>query len=174
MFKDSNITRLDAWSLVEESDALPEAAFPAFIGSGKIGIGLDAAGLQSLPDRLGTRYHCTFAPWHSTQADLYLFRDGMITEHLWQDEIKFTEFDPESPAIAQTAHRNLMPLGYLTQSLTFDGQTYSGDGSSPRSRRLASRLVAPCRNRTDKLRHTIRTSTTDYELVAGDICAAWW
>ncbi len=127
MFKDTQATRLDAWSVVEESDALPALGYPALIGSGGFGIGLDAAGLQSLPDRLAAHYRCWAAPWHSTQSDLYILRSGLVSSHLWEDEIAFSgsaEFDPATNRYGQ---RNFMPLGYLTQELAFGSRTIAGD-----------------------------------------------
>jgi len=53
VFKDSQVTKLDAWTVCEEADAMPAVCYPAFVGTGRVGVGLDAAGLQSLPESLG-------------------------------------------------------------------------------------------------------------------------
>ena len=126
MFKDSHVTRLTPWTVVEEATGMPPVNYPAFIGSGKIGIGLDCAGLQSLPDTLGPYLGCKAAPYHTTQADLYLLHEGMISEHLYRDEAMLTGKEIPLGAECYGMHRNFLPLGYLTQSFTWDGKTVDG------------------------------------------------
>ena len=127
MFKDTHVTQLTAWSVLEESDVFPSVLFPAFIGSGQLGFGLDAGGLQGMPDRLCAHYGCSARPWHVTQADLYVLREGMISSHLWDDEIAYAGFDPADDYMPRHGHRNFLPLGYLTQSFILHGEEISGD-----------------------------------------------
>lgn len=122
MFKDSKVTSLSPWVVVEESDALPEFCYPAFAGTGLLGVGLDAGGLQSLQDQITTRLHCDVKPFHNTQADLYVLREGMISEHLWQDEVKHTSTEPGPDDFVYGRRRNFMPLGYITQEFEFGGR----------------------------------------------------
>lgn len=127
MFKDSHVTRLDAWSVVEEADAMPAVAFPAFVGTGKLGIALDAAGLQSLPNRLGEYYHSPAKPWHVTQSDTYVLREGMISAHLWEDEARHTGVSLDAPELTEHVKRNFLPMGFLEQSLEVDGKCFAGE-----------------------------------------------
>ena len=126
MFKDSSVTKLDAWSTTEEADAIPALCYPAFVGTGKLGVGLDAAGLQSLPDVLGEHYNSPVKPFHITQADLYVLREGMISAHLWDDEILYTGCKPPAEHARRESQRNFMPLGYLTHTFEYDGEGMNG------------------------------------------------
>lgn len=150
MFKDSQVTRLDAWSTVEEADALPAVAFPAFVGTGRLGIGLDAGGLQSLPDRLGAHYNTYFPPFHVTQSDLYVLREGMLSTHLWDNEIASTGKQRPAEFEIPTTRRNFLPLGFLDQEMSWGGNSYAGDDL---------RKVACLWRRETSLRQaTVRTS----------------
>ncbi|MFW5857943.1 MAG: hypothetical protein ACOCX4_08695 [Planctomycetota bacterium] len=131
MFKDSNVTRLDPWSITEAADAMPAVALPAFVGTGKLGVGLDAAGLQGLPDRLGEHYHCDVEPFHRTQSELYVLREGMVSGHLWDDEIALTGKQPFGDHDERSRQRNFLPLGFLDQAFTLGGETVDGDGIRP-------------------------------------------
>ena len=133
MFKDTHITNMNAWSLIEESDVMPAVLFPAFIGSGLLGFGLDGGGLQGMPERLSEHYGCYARPWHITQADLYVLREGMISSHLWDDEISYVGFEAEDSYMLQHGHRNFMPMGYLTQSFNFRGEAIEGDAIRSKS-----------------------------------------
>ncbi len=126
MFKDSYVTQLTPWTVLEESTGMPQVSYPAFVGSGKLGIGLDCAGLQSLPDTLGPYLGCKAAPYHTLQAELYLLHEGMISEHLYRDEAGFTGKEIPLGPECYGMHRNFLPLGYLTQSFTFAGKTIYG------------------------------------------------
>jgi len=127
MFKDSKVTQLTAWTVLEESEGMPAVNYPALIGTGRLGIGLDCAGLQSLPDTLGPYLGCTAAPYHVTQADLYILHEGMISEHLYRDEAMYTGKEIPEGDSCYGMHRNFMPLGYLTQSFAYDGKQVDGD-----------------------------------------------
>jgi len=98
-FKDSTVTDFTRWTLTEQSDVLPMNIFPAFIGSGYIGVGLDASGMQVLDCRISQleKYR---KPAHNHTDDLYVFHERMISDHL-------------------TA-KNLMPLGFLHYELEID------------------------------------------------------
>ncbi|OPZ30552.1 MAG: hypothetical protein BWZ02_00710 [Lentisphaerae bacterium ADurb.BinA184] len=127
MFKDGQVVALDAWQVVERCDALPALSYPAFVGSGHLGIGLDAAGLQGLPDRLGTHYNCAVKPFHVSQCDLYVLREGMVSSHLWDDEARSTGVPPPPDHADRHYQRNFMPMGYLDISLGWDDASFTGD-----------------------------------------------
>lgn len=126
-FKNALITEMDPWAITEASDAMPTMAYPHFVGSGLLGVGLDASGLQSLPDCLGPYYQPPFAPFHYNQGDLYVLHEGMISSHLWRDEelatgIKATDRPEAGPQVL----RNYMPLGQLRHAIEFGGVAYAG------------------------------------------------
>ena len=127
MFKDSFTTRLTPWHITEESSGLPHFSYPALVGSGLLGVGLDAAGLQSLPDKITAFLGSKHAPFHATQADLYVLHEGMISEHLYQDEVKHTGRDVPPGEFVYGQRRNFMPLGYLSQEFDYGGRSYAGD-----------------------------------------------
>ncbi len=127
MFKDSKVTGLTPWTVIEESTGMPGVNYPAFIGSGLIGIGLDCAGMQSLPDTLGRYLGSLAAPYHVTQADLYLLHEGMISEHLYRDEVACTGKEIPAGEFCYGMHRNYMPLGYLTQSFHYGETELEGE-----------------------------------------------
>ncbi len=101
LFPDSMVADLNSWSIIEKADHLPQNILPAFIGSGVIGIGLDASGMQNLDCKIASnpRYN---KGKNSRTDDLYIFRERMISSHL--------------------SHLNLMPLGYLEYDLEIDGK----------------------------------------------------
>jgi hypothetical protein len=103
-FTDSRVRHVDPWELREEASDLPEAILPAYIGSGKIGIGLDASGMQNLDCTLARITRYTNVPYEA-KDDLYVFAEGMISSHICRS--------------------NLMPLGYLNYELTVDGSAVS-------------------------------------------------
>ncbi len=130
MFKDSAVTRLDPWVLREEADAIPAVCYPAFVGSGQFGLGLDGGGLQSLPDTLGPHYNCYFTPYHRCQADLYVLHEGLHSRHLWDDESRLTGHAVDSQQVSRESQRNFMPFGYLTQEFEVEGAFPSGNATT--------------------------------------------
>jgi len=114
MFVDSKVTRLSAYSVVEQSQSMPQPYLPAVVGSGVLSLGLDATGLQGLPDGIGEFYKCRFAPMHATQADLYVLHGAMASEHLYVNEVKVFKDLPDGH-YCYGQRRNYMPLGFLTQ-----------------------------------------------------------
>ena len=127
MFKDSRTTKLTPWHVTEESSGLPAMSYPALVGTGMLAAGLDVTGLQGLPDKLTDFLHSKHAPFHKTQADLYVLHDGLISEHLWQDEVHFTGVNVPPGQFIYGQKRNFMPLGYLTQAFEYGGNRYEGD-----------------------------------------------
>ena len=127
MFKDSHITTLTPWQTTEESSGLPAVNYPAVIGTGLLGLGLDVTGLQGLPDKLTAFFGSKHAPFHATQADLYVIHEGMISQHLWQSEVKHTGKDAPPGDFIYGQKRNFMPMGYLTQAFEYGGRKYEGD-----------------------------------------------
>ncbi|MHB1457414.1 MAG: hypothetical protein ACYC0V_10920 [Armatimonadota bacterium] len=101
IFPDSKVRSITAWQIVEESIGLPEEIFPAYIGSGKIGIGIDASGMQNLDCKIGMEKRYTGVQFE-TKDELYLFAEGMVSSHYY-------------PV-------NLMPLGYMHYELSIDAE----------------------------------------------------
>jgi len=127
-FIDSYVTKLTPWIVTEHSPTFPDSNYPAFIGSGLIGIGTDVSGMQGLTDELPSRYHLFAAPFQMTQSNLYVLHQGMISEHLYQDEVKSTGIKVDSTLYVYGQQKNYMPLGYLTQSFTIGDSTFSDNG----------------------------------------------
>lgn len=104
IFEDSCVREIASWKVHEEFDGLPEDIFPAYIGSGKIGIGIDASGMQNLDCRIGEGPRYTNTPYEH-KDDLYIFAEGMISSHIIPN--------------------NLMPLGYLKYDISIDDKPIS-------------------------------------------------
>lgn len=104
IFPDSCVRSVTPWEVREQADYLPEDILPAYIGSGDIGIGLDASGMQNLDCRIAMGPRYTNVPFE-TKDELYVFSDGMVSNHYYPT--------------------NLMPLGYLGYELTIDGKAVS-------------------------------------------------
>lgn len=119
MFKDSAVTRLTPWAVHEEADIMPVFAYPAYVGSALLGVGLDAGGLQSLPESMGDHFHCPVLPFHHSQGDLYVLHEGMVSSHLWDDEAHYTGAKPQGEHARREGMRNYMPLGWLDQTFEF-------------------------------------------------------
>lgn len=101
IFSDSKAVYVSRWRVVEESNDLPMEIMPAYIGSGLIGLGVDASGLQGLDSRLHLNPKFGKPEW-SHADDIYVFHERMISSHITPN--------------------NLMPLAYLAYSLVIDGK----------------------------------------------------
>jgi len=123
-FIDSYATKMDPWVITERSPTFPDSNYPAYIGSGIIGIGLDVSGLQGLTDKLPERYKLYAKPYQMTQSNLYVLHEGMVSEHLYQDEVLATGVKVDSTWYIYGQYKNFMPLGYLTQSFIVGDSTY--------------------------------------------------
>jgi hypothetical protein len=124
-FKDSYIISMTPWRIIEASESMPRIAYPAYIGTGKVGIGIDAGGLQGLKDQLrGQRFNLV-PPYNVTQADLYVLHDGMISELLYQDELRLTGVKQDFPEYGMK--NNFMPFGFLAQTFRVDNKEITGD-----------------------------------------------
>lgn len=107
MFPDSMVRDVTPWQVREEAEFYPDAILPAYIGSGRIGVGIDASGMQGLDCRLSMTDRYKWAPG-SHADDLYVFHERMISEHI--------NLDPQ-----MTFHaKDLMPLGYLDYTISID------------------------------------------------------
>lgn len=114
-FRDSCVTAVAPMRLVEEAATVPLYALPAFVGSGVMGVGLDASGLQGLDAQVAPQFGLS-----PDTDDLYIFRQGFISRHLGLGGGKDGE--------------NLMPFGYLVWTAMvggkrIDAQTLSADGA---------------------------------------------
>ena len=127
MFKTSHVTKLTPWTVVEEADAMPVLSYPLLVGSGRLTVGVDATGLQALSDRLCDTAGCHAIPLQTTQADLYVLHEGLISRHLYQDEVQYRGRDLGPGEYCYGQRFNYLPLGYLTQSFTVGGRTFAGD-----------------------------------------------
>jgi hypothetical protein len=127
MFHNSFISKITPWSITETSEWMPAVAYPALVGSGRLTMGIDCTGLQGLPDRIASSAGSSVAPFHVTQADLYILHEGMISEHLSRNEVLVTGKDVASSDTLYGQRKNFMPLGYLSQIFTLDGQEISGE-----------------------------------------------
>lgn len=96
MFKDSCVTAITPWSVREEATLIPTHILPAYIGSGKAVLSLDASGLQGLNNRMQEAY----VPWPHV-GDLYFIQNGMTGNQVSPD--------------------NVLPLGYLEWEMQLDG-----------------------------------------------------
>lgn len=126
-FTDSYVTNITPWEVTESSASMPDANFPAFVGSGTLGMAVDAAGLQSLSDKLSSQYHLYASPFQITQSDLYVLHEGLVSEHLYQDEIALTGKDVPPGEFCYGQHRNFMPLGYVQQEFRIGEKVYKND-----------------------------------------------
>jgi hypothetical protein len=117
LFRQSAVSALTRDTITEEADRLPLDIYPALIGSGELGLGLDATGLQGLNART-RQYRDTASLMFNgtaTQDDLCLRRDGACSQHdlacepLWNPATNYL----------------LLPCGWLDYTLTIDGDTYS-------------------------------------------------
>ena len=96
MFKDSCITRLTPFSLLEESTALPLNIFPVYIGSGKGILSIDASGMQGLNHGVQDAFGCM-----PGSGDMYFLRHGMVGDVVSKD--------------------NILPYGYFDWCMELDG-----------------------------------------------------
>jgi hypothetical protein len=102
-FKDSCMTHLGPMKLVEESTAFPLTIHPAFAGSGVLGMGVDASGMQTIDSRMANAF------WFPSDTDdLYLLHHGYYSGHLGEPF-------------------NFMPLGFLSWSLAMDDLTITAE-----------------------------------------------
>jgi hypothetical protein len=131
-FKDSYIISMTPWKIVEASESMPRVLYPAYIGTGRLGVGVDAAGLQSLTDQLrGQRFNLV-PPYNVTQSDLYVLHDGIMSEVLIKDEVKLTRTSPDILPYGLT--KNFMPFCYLDQTFKYNGKEIRGDAIYPLAR----------------------------------------
>jgi hypothetical protein len=113
VFEYSRIKKLSARIAYEKDDKLPVDILPAFLGSGLVGVGVDATGGQSLPGiaRQNTAFHHKYSKDFSKTGDLYVFHTGMISRHLTstiKDPYRFV--------------RDMMPMGHLAVKMSVDGK----------------------------------------------------
>ena len=83
IFRQSALSSLTHDTVTEEAPRMPRDIYPAMIGSGEIGIGLDATGLQGLNTRT-RQYRDTLSLMYdrtSVQDDLYIRHDSAISKH---------------------------------------------------------------------------------------------
>jgi hypothetical protein len=100
-FPNSAVREVSAWGLEEAWPGLPRDILPAYVGSGRLGLGLDASGAQILDCEVAKTPAYGHPP-NSHQDDIYIFHEAMISDHI--------------------APVNLMPLGYLSWGLEVDGE----------------------------------------------------
>lgn len=101
LFEDSRVRRITPFTIEEEDTSLPTDILPMFIGSGRIGVGLDASGMQALDCTVGSKERYRKAKGNNSE-DLYVFHERMISNHI--------------------STGNVMPLGWFAYDLVVDGQ----------------------------------------------------
>lgn len=95
-FKDSNVTKITPFSLHEESTAVSDCIFPAFIGTSNVILGVDASGLQNFSNN---RLQKAFGSVDAT-GDTYVLSHGRMGNHITE--------------------RNALPFGYLIWKIKYD------------------------------------------------------
>lgn len=114
--RQSAVSSVTRDTIFEEASRLPDDIYPALIGSGEIGLGLDATGLQGMNCRT-RQYRDTMSLVYGTpvvQDDLSIRRDSALSKHdlacdpLWNPETNFLN----------------LPSGWLDYTLDIDGESY--------------------------------------------------
>jgi len=116
LFKQSAVKGLTRDTVVEEAGRMPQDIYPAMIGSGRTGLGLDATGMQGLNART-RQYRDTMSLVYdrtSTQDDLYIRHDGAVSKH---EVLNDSLWNPET-------NHMLMPCGWLDYEVEIDGDSY--------------------------------------------------
>ena len=104
--------------LEESSEWFPPYHYPAMIGSGKLVLSIDATGFQTLTDKFSSMVGLHAPPTQVTEAETYILHEGMISEHLWQDECRRTN----TTEYRYGQKLNFMPFGYLRQTFNVIGE----------------------------------------------------
>lgn len=152
LFRQSAVSAVTHDTVVESAGRLPTGIYPAMIGSGEIGLGLDATGLQGLNTRT-RQFRDTCSLMYdrtSTQDDLYIRRDAAVSKHevhnepLWNPATNFV----------------LLPCGWLDYTLSLDGQFYD-------SARLAAEATAWQRT------FSPRTGIVETRFRLGEVQVVW-
>ncbi len=110
-FRFANVAELNHDAIIERCDRLPVDLHPVCLGSGEIGVAVDATGLQGL-NAWQTQMADTLSIMHpdqSTNWNLYIHRDQALSQHHSQPG---------------TDYYRLMPCGWLDYVLTIDGRAY--------------------------------------------------
>lgn len=118
IFRQSAVSNLTRDTVYETSPSLPLDIHCAYLGSGEIGVGIDATGMQGLNARL-MQFRDTTALWHGTSlttTNLHIYRDEAISEH----------YRPH--ALEERRHLSLLPGGWFDYLLTIDEHTYDARG----------------------------------------------
>ena len=89
-FKDSYVTKITPFSLYEESTAISDCIFPAYVGTSNIILGVDASGLQNFSNN---RLQRAFGSVDAT-GDTYVVANGRMGDHI--------------------SEKNVLPFGYFT------------------------------------------------------------
>lgn len=95
-FKDSCVTDVTPFSLLEEATSVSDNIFPAYTGTSKVVLGIDASGLQNFSN---ARLQRAFGSVDAT-GDTYVVAHGRMGDHITE--------------------RNALPYGYLTWKIRFD------------------------------------------------------
>jgi len=118
-FRHTAIRHLDAEQAIEGLDRMPDDIQPVYIGTGVIGLALDATGMQGLNTNIALRPEAAsyVSNGYLQQRDLYLYRAAVISGHSI----------PQAPRVEGDQnfyYKSLMPNGYLDYTLQIDGQAY--------------------------------------------------
>jgi len=119
IFRQSALSELTRETITEQAPRMPRDIYPAMVGSGLIGMGFDATGLQGLNTRT-RQYRDTISLMYdrtSLQDDLYIRHDSAISKH----EV------PNVPLWNPPTNFHLMPCGWLDYKVTIAGEVYDSE-----------------------------------------------
>ncbi len=115
LFRHSAITELTRNRATETAPRPPTTIHPLLLGSGRVGLGLDATGMQGLNSRIN-RLPNTLSITHgdfATNGNLYIRRDCALSKHHGQQD----QADPSN-------NYRLMPCGWLDYVLVIDDHAF--------------------------------------------------
>ncbi len=118
IFRHSAATALTRETVIEEADRLPVDIHPALVGTGRLGLALDATGMQGLNTWLG-HYPDGYSLEHTTwvnEKHLHIYRDRALSLHYAPEPERDLGFNnPHKGAFS------LLPLGWLEYEVEIDG-----------------------------------------------------
>src|SRR6056297_2022916 len=121
IFPYSAVSRVDHDVITEESSTMPHDIHAALLGSGELGIGIDATGLQGLNNKIN-RTHDTWSLVHhskATDVNLHIYRDEALSNH----------YAPEG-----RGGFVVLPCGWLDYVLQVDGEEFDAKTLAARAR----------------------------------------
>jgi hypothetical protein len=121
IFRHSAVTALTRETVTEEAARLPVDIHPALVGTGRLGLALDATGLQGLNTFIGHHpdgHSLEHTGWLS-EKHLHLYRDRALSLHYAQAVDRGLGFNNPDKG-----YFSLLPLGWLEYDIEIDGHRY--------------------------------------------------